>query len=65
MFVTIPIAPENAWRRAVDIMESAQKEGLDITADTTPFREGIGAMYSDLAERFGQPWSQGDCRSSS
>ena len=41
-------APQNAWRRAVDIMENAQKEGLDITADTTPFREGIGAMYAIL-----------------
>ena len=41
-------APEDGWSRAVQIMKNAQSEGLDITADTTPFRFGIGEMYALL-----------------
>lgn len=41
-------APDDAWNRAVGIMKDAQRSGLDIAADTTPFRYGIGEMYAIL-----------------
>jgi len=44
-------APEGAWRRAVETMEGAREGGLDVLADTTPFRDGIGQMAAILP-----PW---------
>lgn len=37
-------APERAWERAVELMTTARDRGLDIQADTTPFRQGLGMM---------------------
>lgn len=41
-------AADGAWQRAADSVERARSEGLDILADTTPFREGLGAMAGIL-----------------
>ncbi|MGI9145425.1 MAG: N-acyl-D-amino-acid deacylase family protein [Chloroflexota bacterium] len=41
-------AAEGAWQRAADTVERARREGLDILADTTPFREGLGSMAGIL-----------------
>jgi N-acyl-D-amino-acid deacylase len=41
-------AAEGAWQRAADTVERARREGLDILADTTPFRQGLGAMAGIL-----------------
>lgn len=43
-------APKNAWNRAVDMMMKAKKEGMDVEADTTPFRFGVGVMTAILPE---------------
>ena len=40
-----------AWQRAVDTMAAAREEGLDVLADTTPFRDGLGQMAGILP-----PW---------
>ncbi len=44
-------APEDGWRRAVDAMAAARDGGLDVLADTTPLRDGIGQMAGILP-----PW---------
>jgi N-acyl-D-amino-acid deacylase len=44
-------AAPGAWRRAVDTLAAARAEGLDILADTTPFRDGLGQMAGILP-----PW---------
>lgn len=37
-------APERGWERAVDLMTQARSRGIDVQADTTPFRQGLGVM---------------------
>lgn len=44
-------APDHAWERAVQMMEDARSQGVDIQADTTPFLEGPGLMTAILP-----PW---------
>jgi N-acyl-D-amino-acid deacylase len=44
-------APERGWERAVEKMARAREGGLDVLADTTPFREGLGQMSGILP-----PW---------
>jgi N-acyl-D-amino-acid deacylase len=45
-------AAPGAWQRAVDTMARAREvEGLDVLADTTPFRDGLGQMAGILP-----PW---------
>ncbi|HET9289289.1 MAG TPA: D-aminoacylase [Gaiella sp.] len=41
-------APDRGWERAVELMASAREEGLDVLADTTPFREGLGQLAGIL-----------------
>ena len=44
------------WQRAVDTMQEAREvEGLDVLADTTPFRDGLGQMAGILP-----PWVLAD-----
>src|SRR3954451_14610000 len=45
-------AAPGAWQRAVDTMQTAREvEGIDVLADTTPFRDGLGQMAGILP-----PW---------
>jgi len=45
-------AAPGAWQLAVDTMQAAREvEGLDVLADTTPFRDGLGQMAGILP-----PW---------
>lgn len=37
-------APERGWERAVELMSGARGRGIDVQADTTPFRQGVGMM---------------------
>ncbi|HZV27276.1 MAG TPA: amidohydrolase family protein [Acidothermaceae bacterium] len=48
-------AAPGAWERAVDTMARAREEGLDVLADTTPFRDGLGQMAGILP-----PWVLAD-----
>ena len=41
-------AAPGAWQRAVDTMAAAREEGVDVLADTTPFRDGLGQMAGIL-----------------
>lgn len=41
-------APPHGWERAVELMMSARESGLDIQADATPFRHGLGMMTGIL-----------------
>jgi N-acyl-D-amino-acid deacylase len=43
-------APEDGWRRAVEKMAAARETGLDVLADTTPLRDGIGQMAGILPQ---------------
>lgn len=43
-------APPGAWRDAVDLLEAARHEGVDVEADTTPFRQGLGMMIGILPQ---------------
>jgi N-acyl-D-amino-acid deacylase len=44
-------AAPGAWQRAVDTMQAAREvEGLDVLADTTPFRDGLGQMAGILPQ---------------
>ena len=44
-------AAPDAWQRAVDTMQVArEREGLDVLADTTPFKDGLGQMAGILPE---------------
>ena len=44
-------APDRGWERAVELMEAARERGMDVLADTTPFREGLGQLAGILP-----PW---------
>ncbi len=44
-------APEGAWQRAVDSIEKARREGMQVLTDMTPLTFGIGSMASILP-----PW---------
>jgi N-acyl-D-amino-acid deacylase len=44
-------APERGWERAVEKMAAGRDTGLDVLADTTPFRDGLGQMAGILP-----PW---------
>jgi len=48
-------APERGWQTAVDTMAAAREGGLDVLADTTPLRDGIGQMAGILP-----PWLLAD-----
>lgn len=44
-------AAPGAWQRAVDTMQAArEREGLDVLADTTPFKDGLGQMAGILPQ---------------
>jgi N-acyl-D-amino-acid deacylase len=43
-------AAPGAWQRAVDTMAAARESGLDVLADTTPFRDGLGSMAGILPQ---------------
>jgi N-acyl-D-amino-acid deacylase len=44
-------AADGAWQRAADTIEQARRDGLDVMADMTPFREGTGSLRAILP-----PW---------
>ena len=45
-------AAPGAWHRAVETMQAArERDGLDVLADTTPFKDGLGQMAGILP-----PW---------
>lgn len=44
-------APDRGWERAVEMMAESREEGLDVLADTTPLRDGLGQMAAILP-----PW---------
>jgi N-acyl-D-aspartate/D-glutamate deacylase len=44
-------AAPGAWQRAADTVERARRDGLDVMADMTPFREGTGSLRAILP-----PW---------
>ena len=48
-------AAPGAWRRAVDAIAAARERGVDVLADTTPFRDGLGQMAGILP-----PWVLAD-----
>ena len=48
-------APERGWQRAVETMAAAREDGLDVLADTTPFRDGLGQLAGILP-----PWVAAD-----
>ena len=48
-------AAQGAWRRAVETMAAARDHGLNVLADTTPLRDGIGQMAGILP-----PWVLAD-----
>jgi N-acyl-D-amino-acid deacylase len=48
-------APERGWERAVELMAESRDHGLDVLADTTPFREGLGQLSGILP-----PWVSAD-----
>jgi N-acyl-D-amino-acid deacylase len=41
-------AADGAWQRAVETMERARRDGLDVLADMTPLRDGIGLLAGIL-----------------
>ena len=43
-------AAPGAWQRAVDTMAAAREHGVDVLADTTPFRDGLGQMAGILPQ---------------
>src|SRR5690349_3028176 len=43
-------AAPGAWHRAVDTLAAARESGLDVLADTTPFRDGLGQMAGILPQ---------------
>lgn len=44
-------AAVGAWQQAVETIEQARRDGLDVLADTTPFLDGLGLMAGILP-----PW---------
>ena len=56
-------APSGAWQRAVDTMARAREvQGLDVLADTTPFRDGLGQMAGILPPWVGADGWQEACK---
>lgn len=45
-------AAEGAWQRAADTVERWRKDGFDVMADMTPFREGTGSLTAILPQWF-------------
>ena len=45
-------AAEGAWQRAADTVEQTRKDGFDVQADMTPFREGMGSLTAILPQWF-------------
>jgi N-acyl-D-amino-acid deacylase len=45
-------AAEGAWQRAADTVEHARLSGMDVMADMTPFREGMGSLTAILPQWF-------------
>ncbi len=45
-------AAEGAWQRAADTVERVRREGFDVMADMTPFREGTGSLTAILPQWF-------------
>ena len=45
-------APDRGWERAVELMAESRRQGLDVLADTTPLRDGLGQMAAILP-----PWA--------
>jgi N-acyl-D-amino-acid deacylase len=43
-------AAPGAWQRAVGTFAAARESGLDVLADTTPFRDGLGQMAGILPQ---------------
>jgi N-acyl-D-amino-acid deacylase len=43
-------APPNGWQRAVEMLEGAREDGIDVEADTTPFLQGLGLMIGLLPD---------------
>lgn len=43
-------APPRGWERAVEMMADARASGIDVLADTTPFRQGGGLMIGLLPD---------------
>ncbi len=43
-------APPNAWDRAIEQIERARADGVDVMADATPFTFGLGLMVNLLPE---------------
>jgi N-acyl-D-amino-acid deacylase len=43
-------AAPGAWERAVETMATAREGGLDVLADTTPFKDGLGQMAGILPQ---------------
>ena len=43
-------APPRGWQRAVEMLDVARQDGLDVEADTTPFPQGLGLMIGLLPE---------------
>lgn len=41
-------APDHGWERAVEMMAKSREQGLDVLADTTPLRDGLGQMAAIL-----------------
>jgi N-acyl-D-amino-acid deacylase len=48
-------APPGGWARAVEMVEGARRDGIDVEADTTPFLQGLGLMTGILPD-----WLLGD-----
>ncbi|CAA9220245.1 MAG: N-acyl-D-amino-acid deacylase [uncultured Chloroflexi bacterium] len=45
-------AAEGAWQRSADTVEAARRAGMDVMADMTPFREGMGSLTAILPQWF-------------
>lgn len=45
-------AKEGAWQRAADTVERWRKDGFDVAADMTPFRDGMGSLTAILPQWF-------------
>jgi N-acyl-D-amino-acid deacylase len=43
-------APPQGWQRAVEMVEKARREGIDVEADATPFCQGLGVMTGILPD---------------
>ena len=43
-------APPRGWQTAVEMLEAARQDGMDVEADTTPFPQGLGLMIGLLPD---------------